>query len=62
MTDWQSNNASANLQIVINAANHQQLAIERSLRLHLSGYTNGEPVFMAGSFIADGNGNLLQPE
>jgi hypothetical protein len=58
VTDSQSNNASANLQIVTNA-----LITNGSLSGHyafnLSGYTNGSPVFMAGSFTADGNGNLL---
>jgi hypothetical protein len=58
VTDSQSNNASANLQIIINA-----LITNGSLLGHyafnLTGYTNGSPVFMAGSFTADGNGNLL---
>ena len=57
-TDSQSNNASANLQIIINAQ-----ITNGSLLGHyaftLNGYANGSPVFMAGSFSSDGAGNLL---
>jgi hypothetical protein len=58
VTDSLSNNASANLQIVVNAQ-----ITNGSLSGHyaftLSGYSSGSPIFMAGSFTADGNGNLL---
>jgi hypothetical protein len=58
VTDAQSNLASANLQIVINAQ-----ITNGSLVGHyaftVSAYSNGNPVFMAGSFSSDGNGNLL---
>lgn len=58
VTDSQSNTASANLQIVINAQITNS-SLNGHYAFNLSGYSNGSPIFMAGSFTADGNGNLL---
>lgn len=47
--------AQANLQVVINAAPNLG-GLNGHYAFTLSGYSNGEPFFMAGSFIANGSG------
>ena len=49
--------ATAPLGITINAAN-TTAALSGPYAFSFSGYNNGSPVVMAGSFIADGNGNI----
>jgi Putative Ig domain len=49
--------AMAPLSITINTGTNNA-ALQGIYAFSFSGYTNGSPVFMAGSFIADGNGNI----
>ncbi len=49
--------ATAPLSITINAGTNNG-ALQGIYAFSFSGYNNGSPVFMAGSFIADGSGNI----
>ena len=49
--------ATAPLGIIINGA-ITNAALSGPYAFSFNGYNNGSPVFMAGSFIADGNGNI----
>ena len=49
--------ATAPLSITINAGT-TNAALQGNYALSFNGFNNGSPVFMAGSFIADGNGNI----
>ncbi len=55
--DAQSNTAQAPLQIVINAATTNG-ALNGHYAFSFNGFKNGSPVFMAGSFVADGAGHI----
>jgi hypothetical protein len=57
VTDSVGGFANANLQIVIDAAPNLG-GLNGHYAFSLSGYSNGVPFFMAGAFVADGNGNL----
>jgi hypothetical protein len=55
--DSDQHTAQAALQIIINAATNNS-ALSGNYALSFNGYNQGKPVFMAGSFIADGNGHI----
>ncbi len=55
--DAQSNTAQASLQIIVDAATNNG-AFNGPYAFSFNGYNQGKPLFMAGSFIADGNGNI----
>ena len=57
VTDSVGGFANANLQIVIDAAPNLG-GLNGHYAFSLSGYNNGVPFFMAGAFIADGNGHV----
>ncbi len=57
VTDSQRNTAQANLQIVINAATTNS-SLTGNYAFSFNGFNHGKPVFMAGGFVADGNGNI----
>jgi hypothetical protein len=55
--DSDQHSAQAALQIVIDAATNNS-ALSGDYALSFNGYNQGKPLFMAGSFIADGNGHI----
>ncbi len=58
VADSQQNTAQANLQITINAPITNGSLVGH-YAFSFSGYSNGQPVYMVGSYTADGNGNIL---
>ncbi|HSY13214.1 MAG TPA: Ig domain-containing protein [Verrucomicrobiae bacterium] len=58
VTDSQMNTAQANLQITINAPITNG-SLSGHYAFSFSGYSNGQPIYMVGSYTADGNGNIL---
>lgn len=58
VADSQQNTAQANLQITINAPITNG-SLSGHYAFSFSGYSNGQPVYMVGSYTADGNGNIL---
>jgi hypothetical protein len=58
VTDSQNNMASAPLQIVINPAINNG-ALSGHYAFSFNGFSSGSPFVMAGAFVADGNGNIL---
>ncbi|MGB8887957.1 MAG: Ig domain-containing protein [Candidatus Korobacteraceae bacterium] len=57
VTDAQQNTAQAALQIVVDAATNNS-ALTGPYAFSFNGYNHVKPVFMAGSFVADGNGHI----
>ena len=55
--DSDTHSTQAALQIVVNASSTNG-SLNGIYAFSLNGYNNGDPVFMAGSFVADGNGNV----
>lgn len=55
--DAEMHTAQASLQIVIDAATNNS-ALSGPYAFSFNGFSHGDPLFMAGSFIADGNGNI----
>jgi len=56
--DSQSNNAQQGLEIVVNPPLSNS-ALTGQYAFSFNGYTGGNPIFMAGSFVADGSGNVI---
>ena len=57
--DSLANQAQAALSITVNPSTSDS-ALSGNYAFSFNGFSNGQPVFMAGSFISDGQGNIME--